>query len=125
MTTLAVQWTEIADAAGGIAAVVGVVGGAVIAVMYGRNASAQVSAEVHVKDGEFILAARPSISAAGVFRLKFATYPGGKCPAGTSDLIINGPSLASDVSPLGTGCGPITADSVNASNETSLVGDET
>ena len=76
MTTLAVQWTEIADAAGDIAAVVGVVGGAVIAVMYGRKASAQVSAEVHVKDGEFILAARPSISAAGVFRLKFAIADG-------------------------------------------------
>ena len=76
MTTLAVQWTEIADAAGGIAAVVGVVGGAVIAVMYGRKASAQVSTEVHVKDGEFILAARPSISAAGVFRLKLAIADG-------------------------------------------------
>lgn len=76
MPTLAVQWTEIAGAAGGMAAVVGVVGGAVLAVMYGRKASARVSAEVHVKDGEYILAARPSISAAGVFRLKFAVADG-------------------------------------------------
>jgi hypothetical protein len=73
---LGVQWTEIAGAAGGIAAVVGVLGGALIAVLYGRKASAQVTAEVHMKEGEFVLAARPSISAAGVFRLRFAVADG-------------------------------------------------
>jgi len=51
-------------------------GGAVLAVMYGRKASAQVSARSPVKAGEYILAARPSISAAGVFRLKFAVADG-------------------------------------------------
>jgi hypothetical protein len=76
MNTMAVQWTEIADAAGGIAAVVGVVGGAAIAVLYGRKATANVTAEVHEKDGEYVLAARPAISAAGVFRLKFAVADG-------------------------------------------------
>jgi len=57
VSTMAVQWTEIADAAGGIAAVVGVVGGAAIAVLYGRKATAVVTAEVHEKDGEYVLAA--------------------------------------------------------------------
>ena len=47
-----------------------------ITIMSGRKASAQISAEVHVKDGEFVLAARPSISAAGVFRLRFAVALG-------------------------------------------------
>ncbi|HEY0226497.1 MAG TPA: hypothetical protein VGC05_08880, partial [Mycobacterium sp.] len=38
---------------------------------YGRRASVSVSAEVHGVPGGFALVARPSVSAVGVFRIRF------------------------------------------------------
>lgn len=55
-----------------IAAIVGVVGGAVITYFFSRRANASVTAEAHrVSGGAVVLEVRPSVTALGPFGLKF------------------------------------------------------
>jgi hypothetical protein len=67
----AIHWVNIIEAAGALAATIGVVGGAAVAVMYGRKASVSIAADAHTADAHVIIAARPSISSVGFFRMKF------------------------------------------------------
>ena len=47
-----------------------------IAVLYGRKATAGVSATAHLTEEGVLISARPSICAVGIFRLKFADDDG-------------------------------------------------
>jgi len=71
VTPTPLTWVDYAEAAGALAAVLGLVGGVVLAISYGRKATATVAAELHDADGQHLLAVRPSICAVGVFRLRF------------------------------------------------------
>src|ERR1039457_3646431 len=65
-------WVDASESAGAIAATLGVLAGAVIAVTYGRKATVQVSGEAHlVGDHRVLLSARPSVCGVGIFRLHF------------------------------------------------------
>jgi hypothetical protein len=68
---LALTWVDGSEAIGAILTAAAVVAGAVFAVMYGRRATVTISAEVHRSHGRVILAARPSVCAVGLFRLRF------------------------------------------------------
>lgn len=48
-----------------------VLGGATLAFLYGRRASAAISAEVHPTPAGFVVSTRPTVKAVGVFRVKF------------------------------------------------------
>ena len=69
-------WTDVFSAAGSVAAVLAAVGGALVAVRYGRKATAQVEAAAYEAAGTLVLAARPSVRAVGVFRLTFREEQG-------------------------------------------------
>jgi hypothetical protein len=59
-------------AAGAAAAVVGLVVGGIVAVLYSRKATATVSAELHPTRRGTVLAVRPAVHALGPFKLEFA-----------------------------------------------------
>lgn len=59
-------------AAGALAAVVALAGGAVVAVLYSRKATATVTATLHPTENGTVLAVRPGVQAQGPFKLKFA-----------------------------------------------------
>ena len=61
---------------GAFATFAGVVIGAVLAVLYGRTGSASVSASVHLTPAGYVIAARPSVKAVGLFRVKFSEKAG-------------------------------------------------
>jgi hypothetical protein len=69
---IAAVWSDAFSAAGATAAVIATVGGAVVAIRYGRKATAQIEASVYEAGNTILLAARPSVRAVGVFRLAFA-----------------------------------------------------
>lgn len=60
-------------AAGALAAVAGLLIGAVVALLYSRKAAATVSAQLHETPNGIVLAVRPGVQALGPFKLKFAT----------------------------------------------------
>jgi hypothetical protein len=68
---LASTWSEAFSAAGATAAVAATLVGAIVAVRYGRKATAQIEASVYEAAGTILMAARPSVRAVGVFRLAF------------------------------------------------------
>jgi len=76
LSLLAATWADVFSAAGATAAVAATVGGAIIAVRYGRKATAQVEATAHLASGTTIIAVRPSVRAVGVFRLVFRDEDG-------------------------------------------------
>jgi hypothetical protein len=71
MNVLGALWVDASEAAGSIAAALGLLGGVAIAWFYGRKATAQVAAEAYLANGSVLLSTRPSICAVGLFRLKF------------------------------------------------------
>jgi hypothetical protein len=73
---LGVLWLDASNAAGSIAAALGLLGGVAIAILYGRKATAQVTAKAYLARGSVLLSARPSICAIGLFRLRFAREDG-------------------------------------------------
>jgi hypothetical protein len=73
---MAALWVDASNAAGSIAAVVGVIGGGVIAILYSRRATATVSAKVVVTTSGSLVSVRPSIYALGPFKLTFADSDG-------------------------------------------------
>lgn len=70
-------WVDASTSAGAYAAVLGLAGGVVVALRYGRKASVTVSADVHAIDGHVIIAARPTVHAVGVLRLSLLRSGGG------------------------------------------------
>lgn len=69
-------WLDIVT---GTAAILGgsaVVVGGVLACLFGRRASVSVSAEVHETPSGFVIAARPTVKAVGIFRVSFGETKG-------------------------------------------------
>jgi hypothetical protein len=62
--------------AGAVAAVLGLAGGVLVAILYSRRATAIVSAELVITEHGSIIAVRPSVNAIGPFKLKFADSDG-------------------------------------------------
>ncbi|WP_334173416.1 hypothetical protein [Sinomonas sp.] len=75
LSTSGLHWTDVVTA---VATATGVVGGALVAIFYGRKASASISAEAHVTDSGVVLTARPAMVGAGIFRIRFAKHEGAK-----------------------------------------------
>lgn len=75
LSSSGVHWTDVVTA---VATAAGVSGGALVAIFYGRKASASISAEVHVTETGVVLAARPAVVGAGIFRIRFARQNGAK-----------------------------------------------
>ena len=63
-------------AAGAVAALLGLVGGVVVAILYSRKATATVSAQAITVDSGSVIAVRPSVNAIGPFKLTFADSDG-------------------------------------------------
>jgi hypothetical protein len=59
-------------AAGAVAAVLGLIGGVTLALLYSRRATATVSAKLHKTENGTVLAVRPAVQAQGPFKLEFA-----------------------------------------------------
>jgi hypothetical protein len=89
---LASTWSDAFSAAGATAAVAATVGGAVVAVRYGRKATAQVEGDAHETAGTTIVVVRPSVRAVGVFRLVFA--PGDGCSVSVTEVWVTPDGLA-------------------------------
>ena len=70
-------WVDAAEAAGAISATLAFLGGAAVTTRYGRRANASVSAHAFDLGNEALIVIRPSISAIGVFRLRFSGAEGG------------------------------------------------
>jgi hypothetical protein len=70
------DWLSIVTGIGAIAATAAVVTGAVVAVLYGRKASVSVTASPSVTEWGIVVAARPVVKAAGLFRVKFRATEG-------------------------------------------------
>lgn len=65
------HWFIIVTSMGAVAATAGVVAGSVLAALYGRRASASLTATASTGDLHVVLAARPVVRAVGIFRVKF------------------------------------------------------
>jgi hypothetical protein len=75
---LASTWADAFSAAGALAAVAAAVGGAIVAIRYGRKATVEVTAEAVARGATVLLAVRPSVQASGVFRLRFPDGDGSR-----------------------------------------------
>lgn len=64
------HWLNAATGAGGIAACLATIGAGVMAARYGRRASVSISAEAQPTATGFLIVARPSVKAVGVFRVR-------------------------------------------------------
>ena len=69
-------WVEAFDAVGAAAAFLAAVGGATVAVLYGRRANVAITGTAHVAVGRIVVALRPSVRAVGVLSLHFAGVDG-------------------------------------------------
>jgi hypothetical protein len=81
---------NLVTAAGAGAAVLGLVGGVGITALYSRKANASVTADSYSMDGLTFLAIRPSVTASGPFRLKFADVEGATVEVIPSLRTVNG-----------------------------------
>lgn len=66
-----VHWANIFLSAGALAAVLGFTAGVILAILYSRKATAEVTADVHTTLNGTILAVRPSVAALGALKLQF------------------------------------------------------
>jgi len=73
---LAVHGLNLVIGLGAGAGAVAVAAGGVLAFLYGRRASASVSAEVHSRPEGYLVIARPVIRAVGLYRVKFQETDG-------------------------------------------------
>jgi hypothetical protein len=65
------RWFNIVTGAGAAAGALGVVAGAFFAARYGRRASVSLTASVLPTPVGFVIVARPSVKAVGIFRVRF------------------------------------------------------
>jgi hypothetical protein len=65
------HWLNVVLALGALAAVAGVLVGAFFTALYGRRASVSLSATAAKTPGGYVILARPSVKAVGVFRVRF------------------------------------------------------
>lgn len=66
-------WVDASESAGAIAAAVALLGGVAISVFYGRKANVGVQGTLHeFPDGRLVMAARVSVGAVGVYRIRFS-----------------------------------------------------
>ena len=66
------RWLNVMLGLAALATILAFVGGAYLAARYGRRASISIDAKVtDLKNGSFLLAARPVVTAVGIFRVKF------------------------------------------------------
>src|ERR1700728_2570524 len=71
------RWLSVMTGFGATTAGVGVLAGALLAWRYGRRASLSIKAKAHpVPGGSFLIAARPSVRAVGVFGVRFRATNG-------------------------------------------------
>jgi hypothetical protein len=69
-------WVDASEVSGAIAASLAFLGGIVISAFYGRKANVVVTGEAHLIGDDVFVSTRPSISAVGFYRLKFASDDG-------------------------------------------------
>ncbi len=65
------HWLNVVLALAAIATTAGFVAGAIFTARYGRRASVSISAKAQAVPGGYLITARPSVKAVGVFRVKF------------------------------------------------------
>jgi hypothetical protein len=71
------HWLNVILGLAAIATTLGFLAGGIFTARYGRRASVSISAEVSDVPGGYLIVARPSVKAVGVFRVKFTKGEGG------------------------------------------------
>ena len=64
-------WATVMTGLGGGAASLAFIGGALVALRYGRRASVILTADAHVRDGRVVVSTRPVVKAVGIFKVSF------------------------------------------------------